>query len=89
MFLDSFEKLPKVTTSRQLRYVSVRPSVRPSVRTEQLVSRGTNFREIRYLRFFRKSIKKIHTLLTLYPMPYRTANLQTLHFKYLFNKYPY
>jgi hypothetical protein len=22
-------------------------------------------------------------------MPYRTANLQTLHFKYLFNKYPY
>jgi hypothetical protein len=21
--------------------------------------------------------------------PYRTANLQTLHFKYLFNKYPY
>jgi hypothetical protein len=22
-------------------------------------------------------------------MPYRTANLQTLHFKYLFNKYSY
>jgi hypothetical protein len=28
-------------------------------------------------------------LLLLLYMLYRTANLQTLHFKYLFNKYPY
>jgi hypothetical protein len=31
-----------------------------------------------------------HTHIYIYIyMSYRTANLQTLHFKYLFNKYPY
>jgi hypothetical protein len=31
----------------------------------------------------------IHTAERPIYMSYRTANLQTLHFKYLFNKYPY
>jgi hypothetical protein len=32
--------------------------------------------------------KYIYIYIYIY-MTYRTANLQTLHFKYLFNKYPY
>jgi hypothetical protein len=39
--------------------LSVRPSVRPSIRMEQLGSLWTDFREILYLRIFRKSVPKI------------------------------
>jgi hypothetical protein len=47
--------------------------------------------------FFQRSVRLNKTNLTLSRlrtyiyiyMTYRTANLQTFHFKYLFNKYPY
>jgi hypothetical protein len=43
--------------------MSVRPSVRISVRMEQLVSHWTDFHEILYLSMFRKPVKKIEVAL--------------------------
>ena len=42
---------------------SVRPSVRHTLRIEQLGSQGTNFHEIWYLNIFRKSIEKVQDAL--------------------------
>jgi hypothetical protein len=50
-FLDAFAELPKATISC--------PSVRPSVRMEQLCSLRTNFHESWYLSIFKKSDEKI------------------------------
>ena len=43
--------------------MSVRPSIRPSVSTEQLNSHWTNFHEFSYLSVFRKSVEKIQVAL--------------------------
>jgi len=55
--LDEFTKLRKKTISFVM---SVRPSVRLSIRIEQLGSHWTDFHEIWYWRIFRKSVKKIY-----------------------------
>jgi hypothetical protein len=54
VFLGSFAKFRKATINFGM---SVRPSVRPSVR--QVESHWMDFREIRYLNIFRNSIEKI------------------------------
>ena len=48
----------------ELRHVRLScPTVSPSVRMEQLGSQWTDFDEIWYLRFFRKSVEKIQVSL--------------------------
>jgi len=58
----AFTKLRKVTTGVA---TSAYPSVRPSVRMEQLGPHWTDFHEILYLRIFRNSAKKIKVCLNL------------------------
>jgi hypothetical protein len=58
-FLGAFPKLRKATIS----FMSVRPSVRPSVRMKQLASHWTDFHEILYLRMFGKSVDKLQVSL--------------------------
>jgi hypothetical protein len=55
-FLGAFAKLRKVTLSFVM---SVRLSVRPSFRMEQLGTHWTDVHDIRYLGVFRKSVEKI------------------------------
>ena len=55
LFLGSLAKLRKATISFDM-YVL---SVRPSIRMEQLGSHYKDFREILYLRIFRKYVEKI------------------------------
>jgi hypothetical protein len=58
-FLGAFAKFQKATVS----FVTfVCPSVRPSVRVEQLGSHCRDFHEIWYLSIFQKSVKKIQVL---------------------------
>ena len=56
MFVGAFEKLRKTTIGFVM---SLRPSVCPSFRMEQIGSHWTDFHEIWYLSIFRKSDKKI------------------------------
>jgi hypothetical protein len=58
--LVAFAELRKATIGF---VISVRLSVRPSVRMEQLGFHWTDFHEILYLRIFRKSVEKIQVLL--------------------------
>ena len=59
-FSDAFTELRKAAISFVM---SVRPSIRPSVSTEQLNSHWTNFHEFSYLSVFRKSVEKIQVAL--------------------------
>jgi hypothetical protein len=59
-FLCAFAKLRKGTISSVM---SVRPSVRLSVRMEHLGSQWTDFYEIWYLSIFQKSVQTIQVLL--------------------------
>jgi hypothetical protein len=54
-FLSAFAKLRKATISFAMFF-------RPSVRMEQLRYQWTDFDEILYLSFFRKSVEKIQFL---------------------------
>ena len=60
LFLGAFAILRKATISFVM---SVCPSVRPSVRMEQLRSHCTDFDETLYLRLFRKSVENIQVSL--------------------------
>jgi hypothetical protein len=55
-FIGAFAKLPRATTSF---IMSVLPSVRPSVRMEQLGSHWTDFHEIWYLNSFENLSRKV------------------------------
>jgi len=59
-FLSAFAKLRKATNGIVM---SVRPSVRPSVRMKQLGSHWKGFHEILYLSNFRKTVQKIQVSL--------------------------
>jgi hypothetical protein len=62
-FLGAFTKLRKAII--KLRHVCpfIRPSVRRSVRLEQLGSHRTEFHEILYMTTFRKTVEKIQVSL--------------------------
>jgi hypothetical protein len=59
-FLGAFAKLRKGTINF-VRFFY--PSVRPSILMQQHVSHWTDFKEISFLRIFRKSVEKIQVLL--------------------------
>ena len=60
VILGAFAKLRKATISFVM---SVRLSIRPSIRIEQLGSHWTEFHKIRYLRIIRKSAEKVEASL--------------------------
>jgi hypothetical protein len=63
IFLGAFAKLRKTTISFVMPF---RPSVRPSVRMEQLGSHWTDFYEIWYVNIFRCTVQKIEVALKSY-----------------------
>ena len=74
--------------------LSVRPFTRPSAWNNS-GPKGLIFMKFVIWVFFPKSVEKSQVSLTIWRlttyiyMSYRTADLQTLHFKYLLNKYTY
>ena len=63
VLLGEFSKLRKATVSFVM---YVRPSIRPSVRNEQLGYHWTDFHKTRYLRIFRISVENIKNFIKIW-----------------------